>query len=248
MTTALLHVHTDFSYDGEDSPERLAAWAASRGLDLVCLTEHTNDFDDAKMERLVERCARASRPGCRLVAGLEFPVRGGFHLLAFGLARFRRLAAGRDVAEFARDEGAVVVLAHPARYRGSWPDDELLARLDGIEVWNARYDGRFIPPGALLDAVRRVRARHPRLALFGGQDLHALTANRLVTTRWTATFEPVELRARLTDGSARFGAGATTLFSAVEPGTATRALYRLLHAGYSALRRTRDRLVPAERA
>ena len=208
---ALLHVHSNYSYDGEPSLEKLAAWGASRGLGAILLSEHTNDFDRAKMSRFVAHCDALAGEPCRLVPGLEFPVRGGFHLLGFSIRTFEPIVDPVAAVRFIRDQGGLAVLAHPARYKGVWPDDAMLAELDGIEVWNARYDGRFVPSERVLAASEAVIKRQPHLARYCGQDLHATHSHRMVVVKAQAA-DADELVGKLRIGEATLGA-ATARFA-----------------------------------
>jgi len=208
---ALLHVHSDYSYDGEPSLETLAAWGASRGLDAILLSEHTNDFDREKMNRFVAHCDALAAERCRLVPGLEFPVRGGFHLLGFSIRAFEPIVDPVTAVRFIHDQGGLAVLAHPARYKGVWPDAAMLAVLDGIEVWNARYDGRFVASERVLAASEAVIKRHPHLARYCGQDLHVPQPHQLLAVEARAA-DADEFVGKLRIGEATLGA-ATSRFA-----------------------------------
>lgn len=238
---ALLHVHSNYSYDGEGSLEELAAWGATRGLDAIFLSEHTNDFDSVKMGRFVAHCDRLATTGCRLVPGLELPVRGGFHLLGYNVRAFEPILDPAQAARFIREQGGLAVLAHPARYAGSWPGEDALAEMDGIEAWNARYDGRFIPSGALLREIARRAPAGGALRVFGGQDLHALTPNRLVCTDSKAA-SLAELLAALRSGETTFGAAPFRYCSSGAHPLVGRIAATALHATYRRARAMRTRL------
>lgn len=246
---ALLHVHSSYSHDGEPTLKELMDWGRRRGLDAIFLSEHTNDFDEAKMERLVAECAALDHGGCRLVPGLEFPVRGGFHVLAYGIERFDMLVEPSEVVDFIRDQGGVAVLAHPARYGGRWPGAEVLSRMHGIEAWNARYDGRFLPSGRLVRGCAAWLRRYPHLRLFGGQDLHALSDHWLVTMSIGDATTTEGLARELLAAEARFGSRGYSLCASKPPRVPMLTAMSVLHSSYAALRGLRDRLVssrPAE--
>jgi hypothetical protein len=207
---ALLHVHSDYSYDGKPSLEDLAAWGAMRGLGAIFLSEHTNDFGREKMSRFVAHCDGLAGELCRLVPGLEFPVRGGFHLLGFSIRAFEPIVDPVSAVRFIHDQGGLAVLAHPARYKGAWPDDAMLAELDGIEIWNARYDGRFVPSERVLAASEAVITRQPHLSRYCGQDLHVTLSHRLLVVDAQAT-DADELVGKLRIGDATLGAATARL-------------------------------------
>jgi hypothetical protein len=138
------HVHSDWSYDGSWSLERLAAAFSRRGYGVVLMCEHSQTFDADRWERYREACARASRPDLLLVPGVEYADEDDvLHLPVWGDVGF----LGRDVRpiDLVREvqrAGAVSVLAHPWR-RDAWQrvDPAWLPLLGGIEFWNRKYDG-----------------------------------------------------------------------------------------------------------
>ncbi len=239
---ALLHAHSRFSYDGVRSVEELAAWGEGRGLDFLFLTEHTNDFDEAKMNRLVRECDALGDRKCRVIPGLEFSVQGGFHVLGLNLRRFEPLIDLTAAARFIRAQGGIAVLAHPARYAGRWPQAAAIAQLDGIEVWNARYDGRFIPPGHLVDKALRHECVSGRGLLFGGQDLHDTTEHRVVTTSVSGNEGLEAFLLALRSGAASFGAAPFRISSKTGMRPVLRRAYGAFHAAYRVARRARKRL------
>jgi len=245
---ALLHVHSRFSYDGENTLEDLSAWGRGRGLDAILLSEHVNGFDEAKMRALVDGCEALRGRGAELVPGLEFAVRGGFHLLGYGIAHYRALTDPAEAVRFIRDQGGLAVLAHPGRYRGRWPADDVVDALDGVEAWNARYDGRFMPSGALLGESARWRRNGSGPRLYGGQDLHAVAAHRLVVTEAAGARTAAELVNRLRSGTAEFGNG--TFRVAMDPPVRSGlfALSLLAHPLYRWARSIRDRITPSGEA
>lgn len=236
---ALVHVHSTYSYDGESSLAEIADWSTRRGIQRVFLTEHTNDFGGDKMRRFVSECAALSGPGFRLVPGLEFPVRGGFHILGLGVTDYRPLVEGPDVARFVRDCGGVSVLAHPARYAGRWPEPETTTLLDAVEAWNARYDGRFLPSGRVFASLARLGRRNSDLRFLGGQDLHRVSGHRLVTVECDDGAD--DPRVLLAHG-VTFGVGLQRFSGSAPPGILAIALHRVAHAAYQMLRTTRDTL------
>ena len=85
----IVHVHSSYSHDGRDSLAALTAFAAERGIGFVGLTDHAEDFSEARWHEYVAECAGASTDAVRLVPGLEFRFADfrGLHLLAFGLGQ-----------------------------------------------------------------------------------------------------------------------------------------------------------------
>ena len=46
------------------------------------------------------------------------------------------------------------------------------SKLDGIEVWNGRYDGVHAPRADSFQLLRRIRSVNSKASAFGGIDLH----------------------------------------------------------------------------
>ncbi len=238
---ALLHVHSRYSYDGVRELSHLADWGRSRHIQILFLSEHTDDFDQGKMERFVAECdSLADRP-CRLVPGLEFTVRGGFHILGYGIRRFQPILGVEEAVRFIKDSGGIAVLAHPARYRGKWPEPDVLRLLDGIEVWNARYDGRFMPCEKVLSSCQDMFDRFPNLLAFGGQDLHDTGMQGLIGTHVSGSVNGLESFWLLVrHGNARLGRWPIKLDSHPPINRLVRRVAAIAHPLYKGAKQLRD--------
>jgi hypothetical protein len=169
----IIHVHSTFSYDGRHSLDEIAAMAKQRGYHFVGMSEHSDTLDEAKVSDLIAACRQVSTPDCLIIPGIEFTCDDNLHLLAVGIQCYTDQTNPAAVAQFVRESGGVAIVAHPVRYQYQIPSD-MVSHLDGIEVWNAGYDGRFVPNDRSLDLVERLRHQNPRLATFCGQDLHRI--------------------------------------------------------------------------
>jgi hypothetical protein len=176
----IIHVHSTFSYDGKHSLEEIAEMARKRGHDFVGITEHSNTLDDDKMAAMVEECRRVSSPQCLIIPGVEFTCENNLHLVSVGVERYTAEKRPGEVARFVQEQGGVAVVAHPVRYQYRIPT-EMLPHLDGIEIWNAGYDGRFIPNDRSIRLVADLRRTTPSLFAFAGQDLHRIQNYRHVS-------------------------------------------------------------------
>src|SRR5262245_5169321 len=143
------------------------------------MTEHSDTFDEAKMKVLVDECERLSDDRFLLMAGIEFSCEGNLHLMGLGITHFTYAKDPIAVAKFIRAQGGLAVVSHPSRYGYQIPSP-LVAEIDGIEVWNASNDSRFVPDRKVTDLWRQLKHRNQALAAFGGQDLHRITRRRHV--------------------------------------------------------------------
>jgi len=166
------HIHTDYSYDGESSLREVASLAKKRGYSFLLLTEHNDDFDDEKMERLVAECEQLSTDELVVIPGLEVNCDFGRHLLAIGVRRYIGMASPDKVIDRIKENHGLAVFPHPALYRFRSffrsVDD-----LNGVEIWNNRYDSKYAPNLKSFDLLNNLRRENPCIFAYGGLDLHS---------------------------------------------------------------------------
>lgn len=158
----IVHMHSDFSYDGVDSIADIAAWARSKKLDFIALTEHDYGFDQEKYEKFSAECAAQSN-GVLIMPGIEYSfTRDGLwlHTNILGIdqfldndTRFEKLPAFLDDV---RARGGISILNHPANVI-HLVSDELLAKFDLFELWNTKYDHDYAPNYRNLKILKRSR-------------------------------------------------------------------------------------------
>lgn len=169
-----LHLHTTFS-DGEFTLEELKAHFQKRGFQFLLMSDHAEGMDVAKMSSYVSLCRALSEPDFCIVPGLEFsyPVEkaGSLHLLGYGLTEFKREEEPVAMIHTIHRLGGLAVLAHPfpPLYPAIVP---MKPYLDGIELWNTKYNGRFAPSLWTYTLLNETKAAHPEVLGFYGTDYH----------------------------------------------------------------------------
>lgn len=139
-----LHAHSDWSYDGHWSLDRIARVFGACGIDAVMMSEHDTGFDPARFPEYRQACAEASTTRCQLIPGIEYSSPDNdIHMLCWGLSDF--LAEHQPVLQTlaaVQERGGVTVFAHPIRRRAfAQFDPSWVPYLSGIELWNRKSDG-----------------------------------------------------------------------------------------------------------
>jgi predicted metal-dependent phosphoesterase TrpH len=197
----VLHVHSTFS-DGEESLQRIVYALSAAGLDFVLMSDHAEVFDDRRMDEYVALCRALSTSHFLVIPGLEFALTGGtIHILGYGITHRVRAKGMEQLVDGIHSAGGVAVLAHPPT--GSINlIGAIKTKLDGIEVWNGRYDGTVAPRSDSFQLLRRIRLLNPRATAYGGVDLHKIAqARKLISVEVDAkNLEREEIIGALTDG------------------------------------------------
>ncbi|MEP6690699.1 MAG: PHP domain-containing protein [Gemmatimonadaceae bacterium] len=164
----VVHVHSDYSRDCDDSLEQIHAVAAARGISFVALADHAEDFEPELFDEYVAHCARLSNDRVALVPGLEFRFARhvGLHLLALGLSRWMRPATPDAFCSEAVDAATLTVLAHPT-LTGYRVPASVTASVGGVEIWNARYNSPLAPDPRAMRMLHDLRVTRHAVAIAG---------------------------------------------------------------------------------
>ena len=169
----VLHVHSLFS-DGEEPLERLVETFKRAGMSFAAVSDHAEVFDDRRMDEYVRLCDSLSDSAFLVIPGLEFAMKGGsIHILGYGIRKRVRFVYMEELVDGIHNAGGLAVLAHPPvgsiNMIGA-----IKGKLDGIEVWNGRYDGTVAPRSDSFQLLRRVRSLNLQAAAYCGIDLHKI--------------------------------------------------------------------------
>jgi hypothetical protein len=198
----VLHVHTIFS-DGEEPLEALTETFKSFGLSFAAVSDHAEVFDETQMDRYIALCDSLSNDTFLVIPGLEFALRGrGMHILAYGITRRVRFTSMEQLVDGIHEQGGLAVQAHPPAGSINMIGS-IRGKLDGIEVWNARYDGIYAPRADSFQLLRRVRRQNLKASAYCGIDLHkkSQTQNLIYAELDTETLTRVSVLDSLRSGA-----------------------------------------------
>jgi hypothetical protein len=129
-----LHVHTNYSHDGESSVEACLKQAEERGLDVIAITDH----DTTEGALYAMKCD--SR--VLVIPGIEISTADG-HLIALGITT--AIPSDQGFAETvaqAHAAGALCIIPHPYhkwRHGAALKVKTAISMVDAVETFNSRY-------------------------------------------------------------------------------------------------------------
>ncbi len=141
-----MHVHSQYS-DGESSLPEIKKQAKGLGMSFVFLADHVSLIEDeAERQEFCEECRRLSDDSFLFVPGFEIATSEGYHMLAYNTEEvMEEDVTWRRVVDFYKEKkGVFLALAHASQFSEK-PPEEFLKSIDGIEVWNAKYDSKAAP-------------------------------------------------------------------------------------------------------
>ena len=162
MLACDLHVHTNYSKDGESCIEDILRAAEAAGLDAIAITDH-DSVDGAK------RALALPSGSVLVIPGIEVSTKQG-HLLVLGVTEM--IPAGLDVIDtvnIARRMGALLILPHPYhiwRHGVARRKKAGMMVVDAVEGFNSRYI-----VGSANNKAARIAKRLGKPCV-GGSDAH----------------------------------------------------------------------------
>lgn len=162
---ALIHVHTDYSFDSNISLEALADFAHAEGYGCIAVTDHDCIAGARRLRSMTD---------LKVIVGEEISTREG-HLIGLFLEEFIRPGmSALDTAMAIREQGGLVFLPHPFVKAFGCGLGEVAWRIvdwiDAVEVNNAQN----LLPGP--DRRAWQFAQRTGLPMFVGADSHTRTS------------------------------------------------------------------------
>jgi hypothetical protein len=169
----LIHIHTTYSFDGTLSLTDFVNLAKANRYDFIILTEHAEDFDDKKMQIVLDECKSATDEDFLVIPGLEFNMNNEIHILGIGIGKHINERDPEELIRKIHENNGLAILAHTAEYKKVIPFARI-KDVDFIEIWNPRYGERLSPSIKSINILHEFRKMKKLYIASGGLDLHTL--------------------------------------------------------------------------
>ena len=178
----LFHAHSNYSFDGKCSLLELVEFCKRKHFGFVVLTEHAEDFSESKMQSYVKECMFCSNEEIILLPGLEFGFEEypDLHLLGIGIKEYIATDDISTTVDKIHKQGGLAIIAHPSRNNYFVPEG-IIEKIDGLEIWNAAYDSRYLPNHRSLKLYNNLKNKNSSLNAFSGLDMHDFKSFRELT-------------------------------------------------------------------
>lgn len=174
MTTPIplrgtVHCHSHHSFDAKMSHTELREYFLARGMRFVCITEHIEYLDQAKVDAIFDACEAHSDEEFLFVPGMEMDY---YKIYFLGLSRCKvDFTDHRSMFDSLHPNAQLCIFSHPIKARYRYPQ-WLIDLCDGVEILNTKHDGRhyFRPQSEKL--LAQVRKFRPNAVGVAGMDFH----------------------------------------------------------------------------
>jgi hypothetical protein len=238
----LMHVHSRYSFDGILSLGEIRELCRRDKIDFIVLSEHVDGehFASEKMVEMLDECRRLSNEEFLFIPGLEYNCEG-MHILAIGVEEYLVENKLEKLIGRIHESGGLAVLAHVVYY-DSIPYERLV-NLDGVEAWNARYDGRFSPSIKSLRILESFRKNAGDMKAFAGLDLHEkYSMGSISSTIQSDGLNKKDIIDSLREGKFYSSNGLIRLYPKNGPSITKKAMFIAIRIPYEILRKTRKLL------
>lgn len=156
---ASFHVHTNKSIDSLITPKDLLRFAEKNNLDAIFVTDHETIAGSLIIQEYFEQSGSKTQ----VILGAEYKTDVGDMIGVF----LKKEVKERTYREFivnVKEQGGVVILPHPFKYRTKIPIDDFTG-IDYIETFNSRTTDQE-------DKLAKKLARDKICAQIAGSDAH----------------------------------------------------------------------------
>jgi len=167
----IIHIHSEYSHDGKVSLENIKRHTIDAGYSFACITEHVEDLRGDKLNRFIDECEKLSDDKFLFIPGVEFSYSFS-HVLVLGVGKnlsYDYENWPETLKSFKNKY--LMILAHPYKARTKIVP-EIVDLVDGIEVWNSKYNGKNVPSFTAFQLFQKTKLNRNELLAFAGLDFH----------------------------------------------------------------------------
>lgn len=130
--TAIIHLHSKYSFDCLTSPEKLVDMAIKNNIDILCITDHDTIKGSIHAQKYAQK---RYGDALKVIIGAEYKTDCG-DIIGLNLKTEIYQNKAEDVIDAIKQQGGLVLLPHPFV---SHKNIEYLAQQsDAIEIFNSR--------------------------------------------------------------------------------------------------------------
>lgn len=164
-------MHTSLSHDGKLSLAQLKSFLQGRGYQFICVTDHSPDVSPEQWEMFKQECRGLTDSDFIIVPSIEYTCTDRIDIMGIGLETITNEIDPGIVIEHIHKDNGLAILCHPTKLDYTFERD-WVQHLDGVELWNVGYDGKFLPQRKSIQVFRRLRRWKQDMLGFFGIDLH----------------------------------------------------------------------------
>jgi histidinol phosphatase-like PHP family hydrolase len=164
-------MHTSLSHDGKLSLAQLKSFLQERSYQFICVTDHSPDVSPEQWEMFKQECRRLTDSDFIIVPSIEYTCTDRIDIMGIGLETITNETDPKTVVEHIHKNNGLAILCHPTKLDYTFERD-WVQHLDGVELWNVGYDGKFLPQRNSIQVYRRLRRWKRDMLAFFGLDLH----------------------------------------------------------------------------
>lgn len=188
-----LHIHSNFSYDGTFSPEKIVDFSLRKGLKIIAITDHDN------VDGIKEALEYSKDKKLKVIPGVEITCTDKFglkeiHIIGLFVDYKNELLnkllvqsekSMKEIIKIIRHAGGISILAHPGLYLKNM--NEVIKNFigfggQGLEVYYPyeRLYNFSKTKVNFLEKRLKLIAKHKKLIISGGSDFHGINRPSLL--------------------------------------------------------------------
>ena len=126
---------------------------------------------DDKFKLFISECKSLSEDDFVIIPGLEFRCENGLELLGLNISKKLNILEPKKLIELIQEKDGLAILAHPHKYKFNW-DCAAIKNLNGVEIWNYLYDGKYAPRISSINLLKSLRKINKNIFAYVGVDFH----------------------------------------------------------------------------